>query len=228
MNPNHYLAAAIAYLFAHRPQWRQRQRGRQDHRLQRDHRPRRGQARPQAGRDPGRVQMVRRRPDRRRVRLCRRGKRRRLVPAAGRIGVDHRQGRPHPGTAGGRDDGADPKRSEPVVRPIDRRARRALLRADRRAGDAGAEEPAEGAFAGQACASSNSPASRSARRSPPRPATASRSAASRLSPTAAGSRRGLPAPRTSTRSMPRAFKSESHLRQIQSEAQAAIDAAFKS
>ena len=33
-------------------------------------------------------------------------------------------------------------RSEPVVRQIDRRARRALLRADRRAGDAGAEEPA--------------------------------------------------------------------------------------
>ena len=91
----------------------QRQRGRQDHRLQRDHRPRREQARPKAGGNPGRFQMVRRRPDRRRVRLRRRGERRRLVPAAGRIGVDHRQGRHHFGTLGGRDDRAHQIRSEP-------------------------------------------------------------------------------------------------------------------
>ena len=102
------------------------QRGRQDHRLQRDHRPRRGQARAQAGRDAGRVQMVRRRADRRFVRLRRRGKRRRLVPAAGRVGVDHRQGRHHPGAAGRRDDRADPTRSGPVVQCPDRRTRRAL------------------------------------------------------------------------------------------------------
>ena len=51
MNPNHYLAAAIAYLFANRPQWRGGQRGGQDHRLQRDHRPRREETRPQAGRN---------------------------------------------------------------------------------------------------------------------------------------------------------------------------------
>ena len=60
MNPNHFLAAAIAYLFAHRPRVERRQRGRQDHRQQRDHRPRRQKARPQAGRNAGRVQMVRR------------------------------------------------------------------------------------------------------------------------------------------------------------------------
>ena len=38
MNPNHFLAAAIAYLFEHRPQWSKRGRDRQDHRLQFDHR----------------------------------------------------------------------------------------------------------------------------------------------------------------------------------------------
>ena len=84
-----------------------RQRGRQDHRLQRDHRPRRQETRAPAGRNPGRLQMVRRRPDRRRVRIRRRGKRRRLVPAARRHGVDHRQGRHHSGTVGRRDDGTD-------------------------------------------------------------------------------------------------------------------------
>jgi len=51
----------------------------------------------------------------------------RLVPQARRHGVDHRQGRRHPGPAGRRDDRGDQKRSEPVVRPADRRARRALL-----------------------------------------------------------------------------------------------------
>ena len=119
MNPNHYLAAAIAYLFEHRPQWGARQRGRQDHRQQRDHRSRRGETRPQAGRDAGGIQMVRRWADRRIVRLCRRGKRRRLVPQARRLGVDHRQGRHHPGTARRRDDGADRPRSEPAVRAAD-------------------------------------------------------------------------------------------------------------
>ena len=85
----------------------QGQRGGQDHRLERDHRPRREKARPQAGRNPRGFQMVRRWTDRRLVRFRRRGKRRRLVPAAGRIGVDHRQGRHHSGTAGRRDDRAD-------------------------------------------------------------------------------------------------------------------------
>ena len=102
------------------PAMGQERRGRQDHRLQRDHRSRRQETRPQAGRNAGRIQMVRRWPGRRRVRLRRRGKRRRLVPAARRLGVDHRQGRHHPGPAGRRDDRADRTRSEPVVRPADR------------------------------------------------------------------------------------------------------------
>ncbi len=41
MNPNHFLATAIAYLFAHRPQWSGRRRDRQDHRVELDHRSRR-------------------------------------------------------------------------------------------------------------------------------------------------------------------------------------------
>ena len=106
MNPNHYLAAAIAYLFAHRPRLERQQRGRQDHRQQRDHRPRRQKARPRAGGNAGGIQMVRRWPQRRVVRLRRRGKRRRLVPAPRRVGVDHRQGRHHFGAAGRRDDRA--------------------------------------------------------------------------------------------------------------------------
>ena len=54
MNPNHFLAAAIAYLFAHRPEWGEGCGDRQDHRLQLDHRPCREEAEPQAGRDAGR------------------------------------------------------------------------------------------------------------------------------------------------------------------------------
>ena len=45
------------------------------------------------------------------LRLRRRGERGRLVPAHGRIGVDHRQGRADPGAAGGRDHRADRARS---------------------------------------------------------------------------------------------------------------------
>ena len=95
MNPNHYLAVAIAYLFAHRPQWRADSAVGKTIVSSAHHRSRRDEARPQAGGSAGRLQMVRRRPARRLVRLRRRGKRRRLVPAARRLGVDHRQGRPH-------------------------------------------------------------------------------------------------------------------------------------
>ncbi len=89
MNPNHFLAAAISYLFANRPQWRG---------------------------DSAVGKTIVSRADRRIVRHRRRGKRRRLVPAAQWIGVDHRQGWHHFGTVGRRDDGADRARPEPVVR----------------------------------------------------------------------------------------------------------------
>ena len=115
MNPNHFLATAIAYLFEHRPQWGKRGRDRQDHRLQLDHRPCRQQAETQAGRNPGRLQMVRRRARQWRVRFRRRGKRRRLLPQAGRLGVDHRQGRRRDGASRGRNPRQNRPRPEPVV-----------------------------------------------------------------------------------------------------------------
>ena len=147
MNPNHFLAAAIAYLFEHRPQWgRDAAIGKTivsssiiDRVAQ--------ETEPQAGRNPGRLQMVRRRARQRRIRLRRRGERRRLVPQAGRHGVDHRQGRRRDGAAGRRNPRQDRTRSQPAVCRIDRRTRHALLCADRRAGDAAAEERAEGARA---------------------------------------------------------------------------------
>ena len=83
MNPNHYLAAVDRLSVREPSAMARRQRGGQDHRLQRDHRSRREKTRPRAGRNPGRVQMVRRWPQRRLVRLRRRGKRRRFVPAQG-------------------------------------------------------------------------------------------------------------------------------------------------
>ena len=106
MNPNHYLAVAISYLFEHRPHWRGDSAVGKTmvssaiiDRVA-------SETRPPAGRNAGRIQMVRRRPDRRLVRIRRRGKRRRVVPAARRHGVDHRQGRHHPGPARGGDHGA--------------------------------------------------------------------------------------------------------------------------
>ena len=93
MNPNHYLAAAISYLFGiARTGARQLRIGKTD-RQQRHDRPRRREARPHARRGAGRIQMVRRRPDRRLAGLRRRGERRRIVPAPRRLGLDHRQGR---------------------------------------------------------------------------------------------------------------------------------------
>ncbi len=150
MNPNHYLAVTIAYLFGHRPQWGadcavgktivssaiiDRVANKLGRRLVET---------------PVGIQMVCRRPRRRLVRVRRRGKRRRVVPEEGRVGVDHRQGRHHSGVARRRDDRANQTRSGPVVRSIDWGTRQALLRADRRACDAGAEESPEGALARKA------------------------------------------------------------------------------
>ena len=80
------------------------------------------------------------------VRFRGRGKRRRLVPPARRIGMDHRQGRHHSGIAGRRDDRAHQIRPQPVVRPTDERIGRAFLRTDRCAGELEPEEPVEGAL----------------------------------------------------------------------------------
>ena len=90
MNPNHYLAVAIDYLYAHRPNWPAERGGRQDAGQLVDDRPGRGRARPHAARGAGRVQVVRARPARRLGRVRWRGERGRVVPAARR----RRCGRP--------------------------------------------------------------------------------------------------------------------------------------
>ena len=65
MNPNHYLAVAIRYLLTHRPQLAGDGGRRQDARQQQPDRPRRGEARPEAVRSAGRLQVVRAGPVRR-------------------------------------------------------------------------------------------------------------------------------------------------------------------
>ena len=90
MNPNHYLAVAIAYLFEHRPRWRADAASARPSVEQQHDRPRRRQARPQAARSAGRLQMVRRRPARRLARLRRRGERGRVASC----GATARSGRP--------------------------------------------------------------------------------------------------------------------------------------
>ena len=100
-----------------------------------------------------------------------------------------------------------------LYRELDGALRRARLRAHRRARDARrrrrpsaklSPEPVDGRR--------RWPASRSPPSSPTRPATSAASAGSRWSPRTAGSRRGRPAPRTSTRSTPRASRAADHLR----------------
>ena len=95
MNPNHFLAVAIDYVFSHRDRLAARPRDRQDARVVVDDRPGRRGARSDARRGAGRVQVVRSGAARRVDRLRRRGVRRRVVPAPRRHGLDHRQGR-HP------------------------------------------------------------------------------------------------------------------------------------
>ena len=104
LNPNHFLSAAIAYLFGGARDWGRDVAVGKTLVSSRDDRPRRGRPRPAAARGPGRLQVVRRRPDRRLDRVRRRGERRRLVPAPRRHDLDHRQGRDHRLPAGRRDD----------------------------------------------------------------------------------------------------------------------------
>ena len=109
--PNHYLAVAISYLFRNRPQWSAARGRGQDGGQQPDDRSRRGEARPQALRGAGRLQVVRRGPARRLPGLRRRRERRGILPASRRQCVDDGQGRHHPGIAVGGDHGAHGPRS---------------------------------------------------------------------------------------------------------------------
>ena len=65
LNPNHFLSAAIAYLFGGARELGPGRGGRQDARLLRDDRPRRGRPRSAPSRGAGRLQVVRGRPHRR-------------------------------------------------------------------------------------------------------------------------------------------------------------------
>ena len=96
LNPNHYLAVAIDYLYRRRAGWPLIGRGRQDPGQLVDDRPGDRRPGPPAAGGAGRVQVVRARSAGRLGRLRRRGERRGLVPAARRVGLDDRQGRDHP------------------------------------------------------------------------------------------------------------------------------------
>ena len=103
MNPNHYLAVAISYLLTLSPAMVCECGRGQDLGQQRHDRSGGEQARPSSERGARRLQVVCAGPVRRHVLLWRRGERRGQLPAAGRQRVDHRQGRPDHGSAGGRD-----------------------------------------------------------------------------------------------------------------------------
>ncbi|CAA9365814.1 MAG: Phosphoglucomutase, partial [uncultured Nocardioidaceae bacterium] len=103
-------------------------RDRQDARLLLDDRPGRRGARPPPARGAGRVQVVRPGPAVRGGRLRRRGVRRGVVPAPGRIGVEHRQGRPPAGAARLGDHRADGVVALGALRPAGRAARRPGVR----------------------------------------------------------------------------------------------------
>ena len=100
LNPNHYLAVAIDYLYTNRPEWpgstavgKTAVSSSIIDRVV-------GGPGPQTARGAGRLQVVRRRIDQRHHRFRRGGERGRIVPASRRVGVDHRQGRHHSGPAG--------------------------------------------------------------------------------------------------------------------------------
>ena len=121
--------------------------GRQDGGEQPDDRSRDREARPEALRGAGRLQVVRGRPARRLARLRRRRERGRVVPAPGRHRLDDGQGRHRPGAARGGDHRADGPRSRRDLPRADARVRRAGLRPRRGAGHAGAEGAAGEALA---------------------------------------------------------------------------------
>ena len=145
--PNHYLAVAVSLPVSESAKVEQGCGGRQDGGQQPDDRSRRGEARPEALRGAGRIQVVRGRPARRLARLRRRGERRRILPASRRQRLDHGQGRHRPGIAVGGDHRAHGPRSRRNLPRAYARVRRTGLRSRRGAGDPGAETHAGAALA---------------------------------------------------------------------------------
>ncbi len=122
--------------------------GRQDPGQQRHDRSRGGQARAQALRGSGRLQVVRRRPARRLPRLRRRGERGRGVRPPRRHRLDHRQGRHRARAAVGGDHGADGPRPRRALPGACGRIRRSTLRPRRGAREPRAEGDARRALPG--------------------------------------------------------------------------------
>ena len=177
LNPNHHLAACIAYLFGGQPRLAVGRRGRQDAGEQQHHRSRGRRPRAPARGGARRLQVVRRRPARRRAGVRRRGERRGCVPAPRRNGLDDRQGRADPLPARGGDDRTRRRRPGPGL-PRARRAASATLstggstsRPRRR------RRPRSGGCPPSRSAPMSLPASRSSTSRRPRRATARRSEA---------------------------------------------------
>ena len=177
LNPNHHLAACVAYLFGGGRDWApdvgvgktvvtssiiDRVAAELDRR---------------ARRGAGRIQVVRRRPAGRDARLRRRGERRGVVPAPRRLGLDDRQGRHRPMPARRRDDRAQRRGPRGALPAPHRASRRPRVSTDRCRRHPGREGGAEPALSRRRAGRESWPASRSATCSARPPATARRSAA---------------------------------------------------
>ena len=202
LNPNHYLAVAIQYLFTHRPEWSANV-GIGKTLVSSHHRPRRQGPRPPHAGSPGRLQVVCRRPHRWLAGLCRRRVRRSQLPAPRRRGLDDGQGRPHHGPALRRDDRRHRQRSRPALHRPHRKVRPPIYQRI----DAEATPEQKSKLAKLSPSKSPQPplpANPSPRSSPKPPATTPPSAALKSQPKMAGSPPAPPAPKTSTRSTPKA------------------------
>ena len=227
MNPNHFLSAAVAYLFGGGRDWGAGRGGRQDARLERDARPGRratsvaGCSRSRSGSSgssPGCSTAAR-------VRW--RGERRGLVPAPRRHGLDDRQGRHHRLPAGGRADRQEPgaTRARPTRELTDRFGAPVYRRIDAPA------TPAQKAVLGSAVAGAGvgHRAGRRARDRHPDDRAGQRrrrSAGSRSSPSTAGSRPGHPGTENVYKIYAESFLGDEHLDRIIEEAQAVVGRAL--
>ena len=177
MNPNHYLAVAIQYLYGGaRPQWRDD--GFIGKTLVSSSMIDRVAGRPRAAarRGAGRLQVVRARPARRLRPVRRRGVGRGVVPAPRRVGVDHRQGRHPAGAARLGDPAATGKSpSQHYAALVERHGEPAYARIDA-AADARARRRSWPPSPPTTSPPSPLPVSRSPPSSPRRRATARRSA----------------------------------------------------
>ncbi len=194
--PNHYLAVAVWYLFQNRPGWKAEACVGKDPGLELDDRSGGSAPGEAALRGARGVQVVRGRAPRRILRFRRRGERRGGLPAEGRIGLVHGQGRNHHEPPGRRDHGPNGTFPGRTLQGIGRKIRKPCLRTDRHGGLVRGEGGPEEALArdgnGKGTGRRRDP--RQARRT--RRATTRRSAGSRWLRKTPGLRPGRPARKT--------------------------------